>query len=182
MAVLGNHLRDLAHHLQNGAVVIALAQQGNHSASETANLAVRKDGFEPIADLSPVFVVVSGEQDHHATVRPLVAHAPLLEKVIGKVFLRITFQSLDRDHRDLSLGFLIDLRTHLGKFLHRRRVECAGKVVDVPLGVELFPFFRVGSRSGNDGQKQDEQRKWVGTGAHFDVPGNGPRCFTFPLR
>ena len=120
VAVLRNHLRDLAHHLHDGAVVVALAQQRNHAASEAAHLAVRKDGFEAVADLGPVLVIVRGQQDHHATVRPLVPHAPLLEKVIGEVFHRVTFQSLDRDHRDLGLGFLIDLRTHLGKFLHRR--------------------------------------------------------------
>ena len=165
----------------DGAVVIALAQQGNHTASETAHLAVRKDGFEPIADLGPVLVVVRGEQDHHATVRPLVPHAPLLEKVIGEVFHRVTFQSLDRDHRDLSLGFLIDLRTHLGKFLHRRRVEYAGKVVDVPLGVELFPLFRMDSRNRNDGQKYDEQREWAATGAHFEAAGNRPHYSASPL-
>ena len=126
-------------------------------------------------------MVVRGEQDHHAAVCPLVPHAPLLEKVIGKVFHRVTFQSLDRDHRDLGLGFLIDLRTHLGKFLHRRRVEYAGKVVDVPLGVELFPLFRVDSRSGNDGQKQDEQREWGATGAHFEAAGNEPHYSAFPF-
>ena len=169
VAVLRNHLRDLAHHLQDGAVVIALAQQGNHVASETAHLAVRKDGFEAVADLGPVLVIVRGEQDHHAAVRPLVPHAPLLEKVIGEVFHRVAFQSLDRDHRDLGLGFLIDLRTHLGKLFHRRRVEYAGKVVDVPLGVELLPLFRVDRRNGNDGQKCDEQREWTATGAHFEV-------------
>ena len=114
VAVLRNHLRDLAHHLHDGAVVVALAQQRNHAASETAHLAVRKDGFEAVANLGPVLVIIRGQQDHHAAVRPLVPHAPLLEKVIGEVFHRVTFQSLDGDHRNLGLGFLIDLRAQPG--------------------------------------------------------------------
>ncbi len=130
VAVLRNHVCDLARHLQDGAVVVALAQQRNHIASETTHLAVRKDGFEAVTDLRVVFVIISGKQDHHATVRPLVPDAPLLKKVIGEVFRRVTFQSLDSDHRDLGLGFLIDFRTQARKSLHRRRVEHAGKIVD----------------------------------------------------
>ena len=153
VAVLRDHLRDLAHHLHDGVVVIALAQQGNHAASETAHLAVRKDGFEAVADLGPVLVIISGKQDHHASVRPLVSHAPLLKKVTGEVVHRVTFQSLDGDHGNLGLGFLIDLRAQPGKSLHSRRVEHAGKVVDVPLHVELLPLFRVDRRHANDGEK-----------------------------
>ena len=153
VAVLRDHLRDLAHHLHDGVVVVALAQQRNHAASETAHLAVRKDGFEAVADLGPVLVIISGKQDHHATVRPLVPHAPLLKKMTGEVFRRVAFQSLDSDHRDLGLGFLIDLRTQSSKSIHSRRVEHAGKVVDVPLYVEFLPLFRVDSRSGNEGEK-----------------------------
>jgi len=170
VAVLRNHLCDLARHLQDGAVVVALAQQRNHIASEAAHLAVRKDGFEAVADLRVVPVIISGKQDHHATVRPLVPDTPLLKKVIGEVFHRVLFQSLDSDHCDLGLGFLINFRTQARKSFHRRRVEHAGKIVDVSLYVELLPLFRVGWRSGNDREEQkDEYRKGTETGMKSEV-------------
>ncbi len=153
VAVLRDHLRDLAHHFDDGVVVVALAQQRNHAASELAHLAVRKDGFEAVADLGPVLVIIRGKQEHYATVRPLVPHAPLLKKVIGEVFRCVAFQSLDRDHGDLGLGFLIDLCTEPNEFLYRRRIEDAGKVVDVPLYFEFLPLFRADRRNGNDNEK-----------------------------
>jgi len=151
VTVLRNHLGDLARHLQDGAVVVALAQKRNHIASETTHLAVRKDGFEAVTDFRPVLVITDGKQDHHATVRPLVPDAPLLKKVIGEVFHRVAI--LDGDQCDLGLGFLIDFRTQARKSFHRRRVEHAGKIVDVSLYVELLPLFPVGWRSGNDSEE-----------------------------
>jgi len=153
VTVLRNHLCDLAHHLRDGAVVVALAQQRNHIASETTHLAVRKNGLEAVTDLGPVLVIIDCKQDHHAAVRSLVPDAPLLKKVIGKVLHRVTFQGLDGDHGQLGPGFLIDFRTQSRESFHRRRVEHAGKIVDVSLYVELLPLFRVDWRSGNDSEE-----------------------------
>jgi len=153
VTVLRNHPGDLAHHLPKGAVVVTLAQQRNHVAPETTHLAVRKNGLQAVADLGPVLVVTDGKQNHHSPVCPLVPDAPLLKKVIGEVFHRVTFQGLDSDHGDLGLGFLIDFRTQPGECFHRRRVEHAGKIVDVSLDVERLPLFGVDWRSRNDSEE-----------------------------
>ena len=170
VTILRNHLRDLAHHLQEGAVVIALAQQRKHIASETTHLAVRKNGLEAVTDFGPVLVVTDGKQDHYATVGPLVPDAPLLKKMIGEVFHRVTFQGLDGDHGDLRLGLLIDFRTEPRESFHRRRVEHAGKIVDVALDVELLPLLRVDWRNGNESEEyEDRDRKWAENGVTSEV-------------
>ena len=172
--VLRNYLRDLACYLQDGVVVVALAQQRNHIASEPTHLAVRKNGFEPITDLRPVLVIADCKQDHYTTVRPLVPDAPLLKKVIGEVLHRVTFQGLDGHQCYLGLSFLVDFRTQSRKSIHRRRVKHAGKIVDVSLYLELLPLFRVGWHSGNDSEEQkDEYRKGTETGRKSEASWSG---------
>ena len=150
MTVLRDYFGDLARYLPDGAVVVALAQQRNHIASEPTHLAVGKDRFEAVADFRPVLVITDCEQDHHASVRSLVPDTPLLKKVVGEVFHCVTLQGLDGDQCDLGLGFLIDFRTQAREPFHRGGVEHAGKIIDVSLYVELLPLLRVKRRDGND--------------------------------
>ena len=115
-------------------------------------------------------MIIDCKQDHHAAVRSLVPDAPLLKEVIGEVLHRVTFQGLDGDHGQLCPGFLIDFRTQAREPFHGRRVEDAGKIVDVSLYVELLPLFRADWRGRNDSEEQkDDYRKGTENGIRSEA-------------
>ncbi len=152
MTVLRYHLRDLAHDLYGSTVVIALPQQRDHIAAKATYFAVGKNRLESVSNFCPIFVIVDRKQHHHASVCSLVAHAPLLEKVVREVFSRIALQGFDRDNADLGLGFLINFPAEPRQLFHGCRVERTAKIVDVSMRIELLPLFRMGRHGGNEGE------------------------------
>ena len=61
LGILGDSLRDArGHEIRSSTVVIGF-QERHHLPPETADLAVGKNGFQPIANLNAIFVVRIGE-------------------------------------------------------------------------------------------------------------------------
>jgi hypothetical protein len=68
LGIVGDDFCDFAYGERDRAVVVAGLQIGNHVAANVANLTVRENPFEPIANLDKSFVVVDREQNQNATI------------------------------------------------------------------------------------------------------------------
>ena len=152
MTSLCDHRRDLPHDLRGSMVVIALSQKRDHIAAKAAHFAVGKNRLESVPNLRPIFVIVDREQHHHASVRALVAHSPLLEKVVREVLYVIALQGLDCGKGDLGLGFLVNFPAQSCQFFYGRRVEHTGKIVDISMRIKFLPLLRMGGHDGYEGE------------------------------
>ena len=75
-AILRDHIRDAAGEQRHACVVVSLTEIRDHLAAEAADFAVGQDGFQTVADLRPVFVVVHCEENQDAAGSLLRTDAP----------------------------------------------------------------------------------------------------------
>ncbi len=89
--------------------IIPGAQDGNHLASESTDLAVRKNRLEAVTDVRVVFAIVRRQQDEHASIASLFSDSPLLVQ-INCVFKNVfAVRRFHRNHGDLRIRLLLDL-------------------------------------------------------------------------
>jgi len=112
---LGDDVGDPAGHQQKCGVVVVLAEDGDGFAAEAAYLAVGKDGFEAVANLGPIFVVVDGEEDEDAAIGLFGTYVPLSRQVEGVVLDGLTVGGGDGNYGDLGVGFLVDFGAEGGE-------------------------------------------------------------------
>ena len=110
--VVGDYFCNLAHRERYRAVIIRGLQVGNHVAADVAGFAIRQDPFQPVADLDAVFVVGNGQEHHGVLVLALVAHLPVIFKLVCVVSRVVAVEVVHRDDGDLRVGLrVVELRT-----------------------------------------------------------------------
>jgi len=130
-------LRDRGGGEDERAVVVLLAEVGNHLAADAADLAVGQDALEAVADFNAVLVVVDREEDEDAAVCALGADLPAFFQFVDEVIDVLIADALDGDDCNLRVGTLVDLAAEQGEGLDGLRGEDAGEVVDVAAWLQL---------------------------------------------
>ena len=108
-----------------------MAEERDRFAAEPAHLTVGQDGFETVADLREVGVVLNGEEDQDATIFLLWTDAPVRGEVEGVLLGRKVAERFHGDDGDLGLGLVVNLGAEGGELGLGAGAEDAGEVVDV---------------------------------------------------
>jgi hypothetical protein len=95
VAVLRDDGGDFRRDLPKRGAILILPQQREHFAAKSSDLSVGKYGFEAVADLGPVLMVVHRDENHDAaivvfrsigrSVGAFGSDAPFFEEEIGEV-------------------------------------------------------------------------------------------------
>src|SRR5581483_8345657 len=107
--IRGDDICDSRGHQPYASVIVVLSEERDCLAAEPSDLAIRKDGFESVADLGPVFVVLDRNEDEDATIRSLAANTPLFEQIDCVAVDVTAIQATNCYYRNLCMGFVIDL-------------------------------------------------------------------------
>lgn len=134
----GNGLCNLPGDLRQCRAILILLQHRDSIPPEPANLPIRQNRLQAVADLCPVVMVIHSQQHQHPTIRALAPNPPLLEKIDG---ITLDISAVERPHRhhgNLRFCLLINLLREGRNLLRRSRIGNPGKVVEVAGSVQGF--------------------------------------------
>src|SRR5258706_305960 len=138
------------------AVVIVSLQQGNHFPAKATDLAVRKDGLQPIADFHSIFAVSRRKQDQHAASLLLRSNAPLRRQPNRELLDGLASQRRNHHDRNLRSRFAIDFGAQSCQFLFRGRAEYAREIIYIALRFEILDLLRKHTNSAENKKEEEE--------------------------
>ena len=106
-AILRDYIRDAAGEQRYTCIVVSLTEIRDHLAAEAADFAVGEDGFQTVADLRPIFVIIYGEENQDAAGGLLGTDAPFGCDVEGIIFYRAIAQRWNDHDENLRFGFVV---------------------------------------------------------------------------
>src|ERR1035437_838860 len=148
-----------------GFAVALLLQGGAHLAEHGAVEAVRKDGFEAIADFEAIAAVGDDQQEQEALVLTLLADGPGAIDGVGDVLDGLAGECGDGDKGHLGAGGALHGGAVGFELGLAGGVDDAGEIADVALRLKGFP---IDGRAGRGEQaKQDAHPQPV---LHVELP------------
>ena len=95
--------------LQNRRAILALAQQRPHVDDHIAHEPIGQNRLQPITNLDTILPVFDRKHQHEAVVLPLVADAPPVKKIVGKILDGLAVERIDGYQRHLDAGGLFQV-------------------------------------------------------------------------
>ncbi len=150
-----------------------MAEDGDGFAAEAADFAVGEDGFEAVADLGEIFVIVDGVEDEDAAAGLLGADAPFGGEIEGVVEDGLAVGCGDGDDGDLRVGFLVDFGAEGGELVAGFGVEDVGQVGDVAGGFGGKGGVLGGGEGGHEEREEYKDEEWASFAAIRHRSSNG---------